>query len=110
MVEKSDFSSCYLTGGDLLTELQTSESGDDYIAALAHAYGYIAAVVDAHFLFSAAEDFPAVFEFPKCDFGQIVSLIYRDLDAEPELLDGTAASLIVRILQRHFPSNDRLRG
>ncbi len=99
--------SCYMTGEDLLSELQLRQDDENYCTARSHALGYIGAVIDAHALFREVEQFPAVFDLTSPQLGHLAEIISKDLSDERPLLDGTAASLIVRILQRHFPSAER---
>ena len=101
---------CYITGADLLADLQVSEDDEACWAARSHALGYISAVVDAHQAFRAVEKFPAVFEFPSLSAGDLNQRIADRLAAEPEFLDANAASLIARILQSEFPPKDPYEG
>ena len=95
---------CYMTGADLLADLQVSEEVEECWAARSHALGYISAVVDAHQAFRAVERFPSVFDFPTLSAGDLNQLIADKLAEEPDYLDANAASLIARILQAEFPS------
>ena len=102
--------SCYMTGADLLADLQVAEEDEACWAARSHALGYISAVVDAHQAFRAVEKFPAVFDFPTLSAGELNNRIADRLAAEPEFLDANAASLIARILQSEFPPNNPYDG
>ena len=102
--------SCYLTGADLLADLQVPEDAEECWAARSHALGYISAVVDAHQAFRAVEKFPAVFDFPTLSAGELNERIAERLAAEPDYLDANAASLIARILQSEFPASDAYAG
>lgn len=97
---------CFMTGADLLADLQVSEDAEECWAARTHALGYISAVVDAHQAFRWAEKFPSVFDFPKLSAGDLNQLIADRLAQEPAYLDANAASLIARILQTEFPPAD----
>jgi hypothetical protein len=101
---------CYLTGADLLADLQVSEDAEECWAARSHALGYISAVVDAHQAFRAVEHFPAVFDFPSLSAGDLNERIADRLAAEPDYLGANAASLIARILQSEFPPSDYPEG
>jgi hypothetical protein len=102
--------SCYLTGADLLADLQVSEDAEECWAARSHALGYISAVVDAHQAFRAVEKFPAVFDFPSLSAGDLNQRIADRLAAEPDYLDANAASLVARILQSEFPPQNPYEG
>jgi Rap1a immunity proteins len=95
--------SCFITGSDLLADLDISDDAEECWACRSHALGYISAVIDAHQTFHAAEGFAPVFAFPQISAGELNRLIADKLKQEPDYLDANAASLVVRILQAEFP-------
>lgn len=97
---------CFMTGSDLLADLQVPEESEECWAARTHALGYISAVVDSHQAFQAAEGFLPVFGFPAVSVGELNQLIADRLAAEPEYLDANAASLVIRIMQSEFPTEN----
>jgi hypothetical protein len=94
---------CYMTGNDLLADLQIDEDSEECWAARSHALGYVSAVIDAHQVFQVAEGFPPVFSFPELKAGELNQIIANGLASEPATLDANAAGLVLRILQREFP-------
>jgi hypothetical protein len=93
----------FMTGQDLLADLEIPEDDEACWAARSHALGYVSGIIDAHQIMQAAEGFAAVFSFPPVSTGELNDLIARELARHPHDLDANAAGLVLRILQEHFP-------
>jgi hypothetical protein len=111
---RSDFSSepridddvlTIVTGEDLLVNLRFPEDQEGCWAARSHAFGYISGIVDAHQVIAKVENIPCVFEFPQLGPTELSNLVADALEGEPDFLDANAAGLVLRILQKHFPTS-----
>lgn len=104
MIDAQALPHAFLTGQDLLADLQIPEEDEACWAARSHALGYISGVLDAHQNLRETEGFAPVFSFPGISAGDLNELVARELARRPEDLDANAAGLVIRILYEQFPA------